>query len=275
MMRRKQGFTLLEMLTVMIISILLIGVLFAITMQSTRVLKNVDHANSAAERTRRGIELVQDDAEQSSAILAKYPANSPEFTSNASDTIIFLRPKLDTNGAVVADTYDVVIYCWEKADGDAKGPLNRYLATLSHGVGTEAQLDRKVLDDVTSLKFTYSAHENFLANNWQVNWGLRGTPIGNLPGAPQNILIGTKDWNGTEWAWFDSASIWFKRAPVYGMPIDVIYNVAPAVVVGEHGESAADVAAVQLTTTSSQRMANYKDRQQTRAIQFAAEIKNR
>jgi len=99
-------------------------------------------------------------------------------------------------------------------------------------------LDGNIVAGVDQLSFSYSTIENFLGNNSTTVYPLKAVPD---PAAPMKIMIGTYDWNGTEWAWFDAQTANFERAPVWGTPIDVSYGIQPNKVVTSTGGNGANL----------------------------------
>lgn len=274
-MRRRLllGISLTETLTVSFLMILVMGTIFAASSQTANVAKRVDGQSTRAGVVRIGMERLSNDIQVASAVLARYPLKTTAvFNCDEGHTLILKLPKFTSDMIAASDSYDVVIYDWSGENGDddedAATPLNlkRYYATVLEGVEAEPVLDRSICFDVVNLTMEFGAMESFVGNDYQVSFGLRGTPLAGTGEFKKAITLGGKDWSDSEYASFSGTTVQFLRAPRWGVPIDVTYGVDPSVPIDATGANAASN--VSITVRERQTITDSKMKEKHRTVEY-------
>ncbi len=256
----------------MMIMVLLLGTLFAATLQTSRMAVKVENEAQSAIQVRTGMAALISDIRIGSRILSRYPATGdPVATSNTNRSIVVQVPRFETDGTMSLTDYDVVAYVWTPSD-DGSGPVVRSTARVRNGAEGDMVTDRTVLRSISDFQIAYQATESFMGNDSQTSWGLSGRPVGTTN---QKIYMGSKDWNGTAMARFADSSVEFERPPRWGIPIDVVYDVDPGTSTLPNGASAATMVRLEIGTKAVHRTTSYKDRSHSVKLQMSAELKNR
>jgi hypothetical protein len=237
--RLRRGVSLVETLTVALITVMVVGTIFAVVLQSGRVAKKVDAQTESGRRAQIGLEVLNNDLQRSAGAIVTYPTATGEFSSDNDSTLILQLPVFDDNGVRDTSKYEVVVYTLEVPDGEDRGSLVRYTATVEGGVEGDLERDRRIVPNVDELSFVYKATESFLGYDSQTMFGLRSTPDQSM--VRPKILIGSKDWNDDKWGMVTGGSVRFTRPPRSGVPIDVVYGINPATSSGASGLNAASI----------------------------------
>ncbi len=277
-----RGLTITETLTVSFLMILVMGTIFAASSQTATVAKRVDGQSTRAGVVRIGMERLSNDIQVATAVMARYPVKTdPLFVSDESSTLILKLPKFSNDMVAATDSYDVIIYHWdgEPGDGDedAATPvsLKRYYATVLNGEEPEPVLDRSICFDVVKLSMEYGAMESFVGNEYQVTFGLRGTPLETSGEFHKGITLGGKDWDGTEYASFSGNTIQFLRAPKWGIPIDVTYGVDPSIPMDVTGANAASNVSITIRERQTTQNSKLQEGHRTVEYRLGGQLRNR
>jgi len=270
---QKRGFSLVETLTVVLITVMVVGTIFAVVLQSGRVAKKVDVQTQDGSRAQVGLEILNNDLQKASGALVKYPTATGEYTSDQDTTLILQLPIFDDKGVRDPLKYEVVVFTVEVPEGESKEALVKYRATVENGVEGELKRDRTVVANVNEMTLVYKATESFLGNDSQTIFGLRATP--DLSVVKPKFLIGTKDWNDDKWGTLVGGSVKFTRPPRSGVPIDVVYGIDPATSSGASGLNAANIIHAEISAERKVLLAKGGYHWVPAEYKVAGEMKNR
>lgn len=270
----RQGMSLAEILLAMMLTILLVATVAVVSAWTTRSSKNVEGEITKLSKNRVALQILEQDVKDASAFLARYPTSgTATFIANETDTLILKEPIM-AGADFSSSAYKVVIYKLESADGNPPFKLNRYIADCGSDE-PEPTLDTVVFSNARYMSMSFNGKENFVGDGYTVTWGLRGTPAGDVDGSPQYIKIAGHDWSRTEYAHFDTTSIVFERAPKWGMPIDVSYNVDPSVAMNWTGANPATMVSIQLGAKVISKNARQQDYTRNTEFAMTTELRNK
>lgn len=252
MVRAKNaGFTLAELSVATTIGVLALTAVVGTTVATTNVATKLTSGGARIQKAVSSLDALAQDLRDADLLMAKYPpSGTASFQANETNTVILRVPKV-TNGAVVADSFDVFIYYLSAASGDlAPQKLTRYTATIVNGNASTATVDRVVACNVVSANFAYGCRETFYGESSYTKFRTRTMPQGDKPGFTQQIFMDGDEMVSSSDAEFDGDLVKFASAPSWGKIVDARYTVDPSYVVTDCAGNNANEVLANLTVKS-------------------------
>lgn len=266
--KNRKGMTMIEVLVGTSISFMALTALISVSLFSTAVASKLSGGIKTFSQARRGIERASDEVQMADMVMARYPTTgAATFTTNTTDTIILRKPVV-SGMDFAAGQYEIVIF---NLDGDQK--LSRYTATISGGTQSAPALDRVIATDVSSLSFTYSAHETFLGQSYYAKYKLRSHAVGSAADNDESVLIDGVDKIADGSASIVSDELRLGAKLNWNQWADAIYNTDPSEIVFETAGINANFVTMKLVAAPK-----WKDRtgsEQTRTIEFNSRLRLR
>lgn len=103
------GFSLVELLVVITLTILVGGLLLSILVSNTNVFYRETAKVSQGVGVNDVLSNVSENVKQSIGVASGYPVSSPTYTSGAA-TLVVKLPSIDQSGNTLANTFDYVVY---------------------------------------------------------------------------------------------------------------------------------------------------------------------
>ncbi len=208
---KQMGTTLIEVLMALVIMTLLLAMVGDVQLLSTRIYKQDSGWQESNRASNAAALYIRRDLRNAHQIVASYGSYS-----TSSSTVVISVPS-STTGGVVAGSYDTIIY--------RRDDLNRLLRSVypSNVSSRAAELNRVIAKSVTSLSFTYNAHDFKIGDGTTKVFTLTGswysTPTCRVNGAFTTGL----SYNA------NTKSATFGFAPSLGNAVEFIYVVDPSV----------------------------------------------
>ncbi|MDO8513718.1 MAG: prepilin-type N-terminal cleavage/methylation domain-containing protein [bacterium] len=152
MLKKKSGFTLVEILIVIALTSILMGVMFTIYQNNNRSYIIVTAKSDLYRANLRTLDKIRGDIKKSSQLLANY-----DTYSTSTNSIILQMPRLDVSQAPIVNTYNYVVYRLNPSNS-----RNLERIEIIDSVTTTQTLNQKV----SSISFT---PKDNLSNNITAN----------------------------------------------------------------------------------------------------------
>lgn len=275
----KRGFTLVEMLVAVVVLAVVTITLLTFLVHSGRLAARNQNQATTTAKVRQSLERIVSDIEASDLVLKQYPpTGSPSIISDSGTGLILRQPRFDTNGQLLADTFDVVIYRLVKpAKDNVPGSLKRYVGTITNGVASDALLDRIVLDNVIAMELGYTSCQQFAAAAGQDTFTLTENAYDpKTPCAPPaQALVNGTDLLATGEATINKDSLVLKAPLAAASTIDLTMPINPSSTSMTGGATGTTMVTISVTPLTTWKTAAMTDAGQETTIMTSAYLRNR
>jgi competence protein ComGC len=229
--RSKRGVTLIEIVTVVMISAVTLLLLGTVTTTSAMTFNKVSAVGTAREKGTMAFEKIQADVRRSAATLRKYPALGTATETAENNRVLILKlPKFDSSDVRIDGEFDVMVYKVVDATVPAEGPkmIEKWVATISGTTETPLVLEGVVAKNLASVKWATGVNAIFYGNDWQQTFWLPGYPDHTPDKFPIQVFAGGHDLYALGRATNSGSSIVLDRPLKYYVALDVLYETDPA-----------------------------------------------
>lgn len=146
-LKRKGGFTLVEILISISVAIIVGGLILNILVNNTGLFYKQSSRVQLGLGVNDALTNIRQNIKQSQSVAATYPSVTPFIYTTGTDILVLKVLSIDSSGEIIPTSFDYFVYYLEG--------LKLHMAVFPDGLSSRNQVDQILTNNVTSMFFQY------------------------------------------------------------------------------------------------------------------------